>query len=64
MLEDDVLLAKNWQLQLEKLLHPRARMVLLGWNLDSMLRAEFSNQQEMISLFELHIPAKAHYTQS
>ena len=59
VLEDDVLLAKNWQLQLEKLLHPRARMVLLGWNLDSMLRAEFSNQQEMISLFEPAYPSES-----
>ena len=33
-------------------------MVLLGWNLDSMLRAEFSNQQEMISLFEPAYPSE------
>ena len=50
VLEDDVVLADNWQLQLEKLVHPGAGMILLGWNLDSMLRAQLNDQQEMISL--------------
>ena len=38
VLEDDVL-ADNWHLKLQKI-HPDAGMMLLGWNLDSMLRAE------------------------
>ena len=33
-------------------------MVLLGWNLDSMLRAELNDQQEMISLFEPAYPSE------
>ena len=33
-------------------------MLLLGWNLDSMLRAEFSQEQEMISLFEPAYPSE------
>ena len=40
ILEDDVVLAKDWELQLEKLLHRSAGIILLGWNLDSMLRAD------------------------
>ena len=58
VLEDDVILADDWQSQLENLLHSDARMVLLGWNLDSMLRAEFSEKQEMISLFEPAYPSE------
>ena len=58
VLEDDVLLADSWQIQLEQLLHPGAGMVLLGWNLDSMLRAELNDQQEMISLFEPAYPSE------
>ena len=58
VLEDDVLLADKWRLQLEKLLHPQAGVVLLGWNLDSMLRAEFNKQQEFLSLFEPAYPAE------
>ena len=33
-------------------------MVLLGWNLDSMLRVKLSNQQEIISLFEPPYPTE------
>ena len=58
VLEDDVLLADGWQLQLQQLIHQGAGMMLLGWNLDSMLRAEFSNQQEIISLFEPAYPSE------
>tara|TARA_B100000674_G_scaffold458659_1_gene435108 strand:+ start:9520 stop:10275 length:756 start_codon:yes stop_codon:yes gene_type:complete len=58
VLEDDVVLADNWQLTLEQLLKPNAGMVLMGWNLDSMLRAEFSDQEEMISLFEPAYPSE------
>lgn len=58
VLEDDVLLADGWRLQLQQMIHPGANMMLLGWNLDSMLRAEFSNQQEMISLFEPAYPSE------
>ena len=58
VLEDDVLLADSWQRQLEQLIHPAAGMVLLGWNLDSMLRAEFSSHQAMISLFEPAYPSE------
>ena len=58
VLEDDVVLADDWQLQLHKHIHPGASMMLLGWNLDSMLRAEFSDQQEMISLFEPAYPSE------
>ena len=57
VLEDDVVLNKNWSLELQRLIHPDEGMLLLGWNLDSMLRAEFSNQQEMISLFEPAYPS-------
>ena len=56
--EDDVVLADGWHQQLEQLLNPSAGMVLLGWNLDSLLRAEFSQQQEMISLFEPAYPSE------
>ena len=58
VLEDDVVLADDWQVQLEQLLHPGAGMVLMGWNLDSMLRAEFSNKQEIVSLFEPAYPSE------
>ena len=58
VLEDDVVLAENWKRQLKTLLHPSAGMILLGWNLDSVLRAELSNQQEMISLFEPAYPSE------
>ena len=33
-------------------------MLLMGWNLDSMLRAEFSKGEEMISLFEPAYPSE------
>ena len=58
VLEDDVVLAEGWDQKLKQLLDPGAGMVLLGWNLDSMLRAEFSNQQDMISLFEPAYPSE------
>ena len=58
VLEDDVVLAYDWHLKLKQLINPGAKMVLLGWNLDSMLRAEFSKQQEMISLFEPAYPSE------
>ena len=58
VLEDDVVLADGWHLKLKQLLKPDAGMILLGWNLDSMLRAEFSDQQEMISLFEPAYPSE------
>ena len=56
VLEDDVVLANDWHIQLEELLHPDAGMLLLGWNLDSMLRAEFIEDLEMVSLFEPAYP--------
>ena len=56
VLEDDVILADTWQLHLKKLLDRGANMLLMGWNLDSMLRAEFSEGEEMISLFEPAYP--------
>ena len=46
VLEDDVVLAEDWHQQLEQ----KSRYGHTGWNLDSMLRSEFSNQQEMINL--------------
>ena len=43
VLEDDVVLADDWQLQARAAASIQTQaMVLLGWNLDSMLRAEFS----------------------
>ena len=59
VLEDDVLLANNWDMKLEKLIHKEAGMVLLGWNLDSMLRVKISNEQEIISLFEPPYPTES-----
>ena len=58
VLEDDVILADKWQTELEQLLHSSAGMVLMGWNFDSMIRAEFSKNQEIISLFEPAYPNK------
>lgn len=58
ILEDDTLLANDWQAQLKQLLDLSSKMVLLGWNLDSMLRSEFSNEQEIISLFEPAYPSE------
>ena len=58
VLEDDVILANDWHLKLKRLINPGTKMVLMGWNLDSMLRAEFSKQQEMISLFEPAYPSE------
>ena len=58
VLEDDVVLAKDWKLQLNQLLNADAGIVLLGWNLDSMLRAKFSHEQEIISLFEPAYPSE------
>ena len=36
VVEDDVLLADNWQLELKQLIHADTGMLLLGWNLDSV----------------------------
>ena len=58
VLEDDVVLAGSWKSQLKKLVNKDTKMMLLGWNLDSMLRAEFSKQQEIISLFEPPYPSE------
>ena len=58
VLEDDVILAKNLDIKLQKLINLDTKMMLLGWNLDSMLRAEFSQKQEMISLFEPPYPGE------
>ena len=58
VLEDDVLLADDWQFKLEQHLNRNTSMVLLGWNLDSMLRCEFGSEQEMISLFEPAYPSE------
>ena len=58
VLEDDVVLNKNWSLELQRLIHPDEGMLLLGWNLDSMLRAEFGHGQEIISLFEPAYPSE------
>ena len=58
VLEDDVVLANNWYMRLKELQEPSSSMILLGWNLDSMLRAEFSNEQEMVSLFEPAYPSE------
>ena len=58
VLEDDVVLSDSWRLQLQQILHPGPGMMLLGWNLDSVLRAEFCHRQEMISLFEPAYPSE------
>ena len=58
VLEDDVILAEDWEAVLEGLLHHSAGIVLMGWNLDSVLRAEFSRGQEFISLFEPAYPSE------
>ena len=56
VLEDDVVLADSWELELKQLIHTSSKLLLLGWNLDSMLRAEFSQRQEIVSLFEPAYP--------
>ena len=40
IMEDDVILANNWQQELRQLIKVNQQLVLLGWNLDSMLHAE------------------------
>lgn len=55
VLEDDVVLAQRWQSVLTRLLKEHAyspELVLMGWNLDSVLRAEFLTGLEFVSLFE------------
>jgi GR25 family glycosyltransferase involved in LPS biosynthesis len=52
IVEDDVILANNWQQELQQLILANQQLVLLGWNLDSMLHAELFEDQEFISLFE------------
>lgn len=59
VLEDDVVLAEGWTHSLKQLLEPQHELVLLGWNLDSMLQAELFGNQEMISLFEPAYPDSA-----
>lgn len=56
ILEDDVILASNWQQELHQLIKANQQLVLLGWNLDSMLHAELFENQEFISLFEPAYP--------
>ena len=55
--EDDAILASDLKRKLEKLrvigsAANQTGLVLLGWNLDSLLQAELSPGLEMISLFE------------
>ena len=55
--EDDVVLAKNLNIKLKKLnvigkAAKQNSLVLLGWNLDSLLHAELSKGLNIISLFE------------
>jgi GR25 family glycosyltransferase involved in LPS biosynthesis len=59
VLEDDVVLAEGWTHTLGELLQPQHELVLLGWNLDSMLQAELFGDQEMIGLFEPAYPDAA-----
>jgi GR25 family glycosyltransferase involved in LPS biosynthesis len=59
VLEDDVVLAEGWFDTLQQLLQPENALVLLGWNLDSMLQAQLFGNQEMISLFEPAYPDEA-----
>lgn len=59
--EDDAVLAKNLKRKLEDLniigkTANQKNMVLLGWNPDSVLQAEFSPGLEIISLFEPMYP--------
>ena len=56
IMEDDVILANNWQQELQQLILANQQLVLLGWNLDSMLHAELFENQEFISLFEPAYP--------
>jgi len=56
IVEDDVILANNWQQELHQLIKANQQLVLLGWNLDSMLHAELFENQEFISLFEPAYP--------
>ena len=58
VLEDDVLLADNWLQQLKQLLKNDEGMMLLGWNLDSVLRTKYIGEQEIISLFEPSYPSE------
>jgi GR25 family glycosyltransferase involved in LPS biosynthesis len=55
--EDDAVLTENLKSKLEDLKiigakRKDAKLVLLGWNLDSLLHAELSQGLELISLFE------------
>jgi GR25 family glycosyltransferase involved in LPS biosynthesis len=56
IMEDDVLLANNWQAVLKTKVSVESKLVLLGWNLDSMLQAEMFNSLEIISLFKPTYP--------
>lgn len=55
VMEDDVILASHWKATLDALLKTQGSMdafVLLGWNTDSVLRAEWGPGLDLISLFE------------
>jgi GR25 family glycosyltransferase involved in LPS biosynthesis len=55
VMEDDVILASHWKATLDTLLKTytgRDALVLLGWNTDSVLRAEWRPGLDLISLFE------------
>ncbi len=61
ILEDDTLLADQWLEKLEAIIPTEKEgfdMLLLGWNLDSVLRAEIYPPLECISLFEPIYPGK------
>ena len=57
VLEDDVVLSDSWTAARKYSIQDQG-MMLLGWNLDSVLRAEFCHRQEMISLFEPAYPSE------
>ena len=60
MLEDDILVASDWQLRCSEALDQAPKgtdVLLLGWNLDSVLRAEIFPEVACISLFEPAYPS-------
>ena len=59
VVEDDTILAKELDKKLQTLLEKEKSLppfLLLGWNLDSLLQAEFEPGMELISLFEPAYP--------
>ena len=59
VVEDDTILAKELDKNLQTLLEKEKSLppfLLLGWNLDSLLQAEFEPGMELISLFEPAYP--------